>query len=339
MAGLLRGVFGPGRAATGSMPAGLLAGLLIFALGWAPAALAAAGKDIVYLSAKQDLPFWTALGKGVQAVAQAKGYGYRTLDSRLSGPVQLQNAKDAIAQGVAGIVISPTDSQTAPEVLEVARKAGVPVVVADVGTNGGLYVSYVKSDNYRGAYDVGVALALALKERGWQAEPFALVTISLARKNGQDRTNGFRDAMRDAGIVHEAGLRQMQNYSAEETAAFVKELLAATPGLRSVFIETDQPTLGALQALKGTRHQGELLLACFDAMPEVEALLKAGPLVAVGMQQPYLMGEKAAEALLERLAGRTPAKQILVPILVASGKNIAQLMPVANKTVFGLDGK
>ena len=300
-------------------------------------AVRAAGKEIVYLSAKQDLPFWTTLGKGVQSVALANGYTYAEMDSQLDAAVQLKNAREAIARGVAGIVISPTDSQSAPEVPEAARVAGVPVVIADVGTNGGQYVSYVKSDNYRGAYDVGTALAAALKEHGWTGEPFAMVTISLARKNGQDRTNGFRDAMHEAGITREAGLRQMQNYSAAETGAFVKDLLGAAPSIHSIFIETDQPTMGALQALKGMKKPP--LLASFDAMPEVAALLRAGPLVAVGMQQPYLMGEKAAEALVDSMHGKTPPKQIVVPILVATSKNIAQLMPVANQTVFGRDGK
>ncbi|MET3135360.1 ribose transport system substrate-binding protein [Oxalobacteraceae bacterium GrIS 1.11] len=299
----------------------------------------AAGKEIVYISAKLDLPFWTTVGKGAQSVLVANGYTYREVDSALSGPAQLQNAREAIVRGVAGIVISPTDSQTAPEVLELARKAGVPVVIADIGTNGGQYVSYVKSDNYRGAYDVGAAVALALKEKGWQGDPFAMVTISLARKNGQDRSNGFRDAMRDAGITREAGLRQMQTYSAEETGAFVKDILAKTPEVRSIFVETDQPTMGALQAIKMGKKHKEVLIGSFDAMPEVAELLKTGPLVAVGMQQPYLMGVKAAEALLASLRGQVPPKQILVPILVATSKNITLLMPIANKTVFGLDPK
>ena len=298
----------------------------------------AAGKEIVYLTAKQDLPFWTTLGKGVQSVAQRHNFTFRVLDSGLDAQVQLKNAQEAIARGVAGIVMSPTDSASAPAVLELARKARVPVVIADIGTNSGQYVAYVKSDNYRGAHAVGEAVAAALKERGWQGEPFGLVTISLARKNGQDRTNGFRDAMKDAGITREAGLRQMQTYSAEETGGFVKELLAATPGLRSIFIETDQPTMGALQLLKSLKRH-DVLVGSFDAMPGVAELLATGPLVAVGMQQPYLMGEKAAEALIEALQGKAPPKQILVPILVATAKNVGQLMAVANKTVFGNDGK
>ncbi len=312
--------------------------LTILAISVAPAAHAA-NRQIVYLTAKSDLPFWNALGKGVKEVVEANGYAYREMDSKLSDATQLQNAKTAIAQGVAGIVISPTDSKSATEVLDLASKAGVPVVIADIGTNGGDYVTYVKSDNYRGAHDIGAELALAFKEKAWSAEPYAEITISLARKNGQDRTNGFRDAMTEAGMTRDAGVKQMVNYSADETFQFVKEILAATPNVRGLFIETDQPVSGALQALKAAKKNGDVLIVSFDAMPEVAELLKGGALVAVGMQQPYLMGNKAAEALIGSLHGTAQAKQILVPILVATNKNIEQLLPVANKTVFGRDGK
>ena len=64
--------------------------------------------------------------------------------------------------------ISPTDSSTAPSVLALAKKAGIPVVIADIGTNSGDYVSFIISDNYEGAHDVGTALAAALKKKGWE---------------------------------------------------------------------------------------------------------------------------------------------------------------------------
>lgn len=316
------------------LPAFAAGCLLAFTFGLAGDA-DAAPKQIVYLSAKADLSFWNTVGKGVKEVAEANGYTFQEMDSDLNGAIQLQNARSAIAHGAAGIVISPTDSKTAPEVLDAASKAGVPVVIADVGTNGGDYVTYVKSDNYRGAYDVGSELAAAFKEKGWNADPFALITISLARKNGQDRTNGFRDAMKDAGLTREAGLKQMQNYSADETFQYVREMLKTTPGLRGLFIETDQPVEGALRAIRESKRNGEVLIASFDAMPEVQDLLRGGTLIAVGMQQPYLMGSKSAEALVGHLRGTPQPKQVLVPILVATGKNIAQLLPVASKTVFG----
>ncbi|WP_295756223.1 substrate-binding domain-containing protein [Undibacterium sp.] len=296
-------------------------------------------KLIVYITPGLDLPFWRTLGGGVKDMALANGYQYLVLDSKNKDENQIAHIKTAIAKGAAGIVISPTDSKAAPAILELASRAKIPVVIADIGTNGGDYISYVKSDNYKGAFGVGVALAAALKEKGWDNEQFALCTISLARKNGQDRTNGFRDAMKEAGFTNEVAIMQMQNYSIEETYGFVNQILTEHPKLRALFVEVDKPTLGALKAIREKRKQGEVLVGSFDGIPEFVDYLKAGTIIAVGMQQPYLIGSKAVEALLASFKGNAPAKQIVVPILIATNKNIQELLPVANKTVFGVDSK
>ncbi len=295
----------------------------------------AQSKEIVYLTPGLDLPFWRYLSKGVEAVATEQGYSYQALDSHNSAQTQLQNAQDAIARGVAGIVISPTDSSTAPSVLTLAEKAGIPVVVADIGTNSGEYVSFIISDNYEGAYGVGEALAAALKEKGWEDGSVGLITISQARKNGQARTKGFRDGLKAGGVdTKEAGLQQMQSYTAEETFKFTQDMLVANPDMRGLFVQTDQPTIGALRAIKAARRSGELLVAAFDGIPDFVELLKNEEIVASGMQQPYLMGVRSAEAMMEHLNGGTPDKEIVVPILVVTSKNIEELLPTVKETVF-----
>ena len=291
-------------------------------------------KEIVYLTPGLDLPFWRYLSKGIEAAAKKGGYSYSALDSHNSADTQLKNAQDAIARGVAGIAISPTDSSTAPSVLALAARAHIPVVVADIGTNSGEYVSFVISDNKEGAHGVGVALAEALKEKGWTDGSIGLITISQARKNGQARTGGFRDAMKEAGITKEAGLQQMQSYTADETFRFTQDMLTANPNMRGMFIQTDQPTIGALRAIKAAHRDGTLLVAAFDGIPEFVDLLKKGEIVASGMQQPYLMGEKSGEALLTALSGGKPDKEILVPIVIATSKNIDEILPTIKQTVF-----
>ena len=291
-------------------------------------------KEIVYLTPGLDLPFWRYLSKGIESVAKEKGYSYQALDSHNSAQTQLQNAQDAIARKVAGIIISPTDSSTAPSVLALAKAANIPVVIADIGTNSGDYVSFIISDNYEGAHGVGQALAAAMKKKGWQDGSVGLVTISQARKNGQARTAGFRDAMKEAGITKEAGLQQMQSYTADETFKFTQDMLTANPDMRGMFIQTDQPAIGALRAIKAARRQGDLLVAAFDGIPDFVGLLKSGDLVVSGMQQPYLMGVRSAEALFTYLGGGKPEKQILVPILVVTSDNIDQLLPTVKQTVF-----
>lgn len=296
---------------------------------------AAAGRDIVYITPGLDLPFWVYLSKGVEAAAKAHGYGYQVLDSKNNSQTQLQNAQDAIARGVAGIVISPTDSSTAPSVQALASKANIPIVIADIGTNGGDYASFIISDNYEGAHGVGMALADALKAKGWENETVGIVAISQARKNGQARTKGFLDGLKEGGFTGpQAGMQQMQTYTADETFKFVQDMLTANPGLRGLFVQTDQPAIGALRAIKAARRNGEILVASFDGLPVFVDLLKSSEIVVTGMQQPYLMGQRSAEALFEALDGKVPEKEITVPILVVTGETIDEKLPTIRQTVF-----
>ena len=49
-----------------------------------------------------------------------------------------------------------------------------------------------------------------------------------------------------------------------------------------------------------------MLTAAFDGIPEFIELLCSGELLVSGMQQPHLMGQQAADALLRHLDGDTP---------------------------------
>ncbi|HEV7285553.1 MAG TPA: substrate-binding domain-containing protein, partial [Kaistia sp.] len=108
----------------------------------------------------------------------------------------------------------------------------------------------------------------------------------------------------------------------------------ANPDMRGLFIQTDQPAIGALRAIKAARRNGEVLVAAFDGIPEFVDLLKSGDLVVSGMQQPFLMGVNSGEALLEVLDGNKPKAEITVPIVAITSTNIEQELPTIRRTVF-----
>ena len=299
----------------------------------APAAWAAGGKRFAYLTPGLDLPFWRYLAKGVDDTVKAAGGTNTTYDSHNSAQTQLQNAQDVISRGVDGIIISPTDSSTAPAVIAAAERAKIPVVIADIGTTSGDYVSFVTSNNGQGAYETGQALAKAIKAKGWQNGTFGLVTISLARKNGQLRTAGFRRAMAEIGMK-EAQLSQMQTYTADETFRFTQDMLTAHPDMRALFVETDDPALGAARAIKAGRREGEILLAAFDGVPAFVPMLESGEITVAGMQQPYLIGVTCCQAMLDHLAGKTPEKNVLLPVEIVTSQNVKQLLLEITRTVF-----
>ena len=290
--------------------------------------------ELVYMTPGLDLAFWRYVSEGVRSVAEENGYGFSALDSTNDPQTQLQNAQDAIARGVAGIVLSPTDSSTAPAVLQLAQENDIPVVIADIGTDSGEFVSVIGSNNYEGANGVGEALAAAMEEAGTTDASVGIIGISQARLNGQARTQGFKDALAEAGITEEAGLQQMQAYTADETFRFTQDMITSNPDMGGMFVQTDGPTLGALRAIKAARMDGDILVAAFDGIPEFVPLLQSGELVVSGMQQPYLMGVRSAEAMVEHLEGGTPEKEITVPILIVTSDNIEEMLPTIRETVF-----
>ncbi len=299
------------------------------------AARAAAPKEVVYITSTLDLQCWRLVDQGCARKCKEFGYKYSVLDSRNSAPAQLQNAQDAIARGVSGIVLSPTDSATAPSVLALAKRAGIPVAIADVGADSGEYISYVHSDNYKGGVGVGSALAAAFKKRGWTDAPYAIIAISQARQIGKQRTAGFRDGMKAGGYTQETSLKQMQAYTMDETLKYAQDDITSTPNLHALFIELDGVSLSGLQAVKAANKQDSILLAAFDGnLPKYMDLLKTGEFTVLGLQRMSTMGTKSVENLKTVFEGGTVAeKETILEMLIATPENIAELMPEIEKTI------
>lgn len=76
---------------------------------------------------------------------------------------------------------------------------------------------------------------------------------------------------------------------------------------------------------------------CFDAEPEFIEMIKKEELVVVGMQQPFLIGESAIQAMDEHLHGKVVQKNIEFPILVIHKQNIQEQLPTIKRYVLGQD--
>lgn len=291
-------------------------------------------KKIAYLTPSADISFWSYVATGVKAGAKSAGIDFVMLDSHNDDAVQLKNAEDAIAKGVSGIVLSPTSSAAAPAVLALAEKAGIPVVICDVGTSAGTYTSFVASDNLRGSRGVGQAAATEVQQRGWSSGSFGIIGIPQARKNGQLRSEGFRAAMKGTAVSTEVPLREMKTFTADESRDFAAEMLKASPDLHVIFVQSDEQAMGAAAAVAAAHREKDVLVAAFDGTPELLKAIVDGKIVGAGMQQPYLMGSVATKHLATALAGGTPPKLEMVPILTVTGSNVAERMDQIKTNVF-----
>lgn len=293
-------------------------------------------KKIVYISADMKIPFWSIMSKGIKNITQKHNYDFQIYDSQNSAKIELMHTITAIKNGVDGIVVSPTTSSACVTILKLAKKANIPVVIADVGSDSSNYISYVSSSNRVGAYDIGNTLAKEMKKKGIDNKKVGIIAIPQKRLNGQQRTAGFMEALNQANIKG-ADIKQLVNWSDEETYAYTKELITRFPDLGAIWIQTSNIYKGAIKALKDMNKDKEILLIAFDAEPEFIELIKKNTIIASGMQQPYLMGQQAAISMHKYLNKQSIIKNIRIPILNVTTKNINQKKDKINLNVLGIE--
>lgn len=291
---------------------------------------------LAYLVSDLRIPFWDIMWRGVRHKATALEYDVRVYSAENSSKRELELAVAAIKDRVDGIVLSPTDSSAAVTVLKLAEAAGIPVVIADVGTESGEYVSYISSDNHRGSYALGQLLVAALREKRWDDGSVGIVAIPQKRTNGKARTAGFMQALTE-GAIRGGGIRQQVDFSYEETFELTRELIQQDPAIRAIWLQGSDRYQGALDAIAAEGKAGQILLLCFDAEPEFLDMIPEGVLLAAGMQQPFLMGEKAVSQLVQHLNGQQVPSETQTEVLAVSAENIRQHLPIIRRNVLGLE--
>lgn len=294
----------------------------------------AAERNIAYIVSDLRIPFWDVMRKGVETQAGALGYRLQVFSADNDARRELEITAAVIRDKVDGIILSPTNSSAAVTLLKLANAAGIPVVISDIGTEGGQYVSYIGSDNFEGSYQLGLMLAEALRTRQWTDGSVGIIAIPQRRANGRARTAGFMKAMDEAGIKG-SDLRQQVDFSYAETYRFTTELITALPDLRALWLQGSDRYQGALDAIADAGRVGEMLLLCFDAEPEFLDLIPQGVLVGAGMQQPFRMGEEAVVAMDAHLRGEVPPQTVKIPVLAVSAANISGMLPVIQRNVLG----
>lgn len=292
-------------------------------------------KKIAYIVSDIRIPFWDIMGRGIKSKAQSLGYDLTIYSAENSAKKELQSVIRALKDKVSGIIVSPTSSSACVTILKLAQKAKIPVVISDIGTDSGEYVSFISSNNKEGAYQVGKVLAEKIKDRGWKNASVGIVAIPQKRLNGQLRTEGFMLAMEEAGIKG-SQIKQQSDFSYQETYDHSKALIKNNPTLRAIFIQGSNRYQGALDAISDTRNKNKILLVSFDAEPVFLDLIPKGILIGAAMQQPYLMGETATDSLVKHLQGSKVKKNKQLSILAISNKNIKNKLHIINRNVLGI---
>ncbi|MEZ5362101.1 MAG: substrate-binding domain-containing protein [Bryobacterales bacterium] len=127
------------------------------------------------------------------------------------------------------------------------------------------------------------------------------------------REEGFHAAVEstypDLKIVNE----QFCMSDRARALAVAEDMLTAHPQLSGLFSSSEAATVGAAQALRARGLAGKVKLVGFDASPELQEGLRDGVIDALVVQDPFFMGFRGVETIIEKLRGETPEKRIDSP--------------------------
>ena len=293
-------------------------------------------KKLAYIVSDINIPFWQIISKGIKDKSNELGYEIHIYSSNNLKKNELENLASAISLKIDGLIISPINSSTASTLLEIAKMNKIPTIVADIGSDSQDYLSFISSDNKKGAYELGKILSKYMKSLSWNKEgTVGIIAIPQKRLNGKDRTLGFIQAL-DEESIKVSGFYQQVDFSYEETYNYSKKLIEENKNLRAIWLQGSDKYKGALDAIKKANKQNEIALICFDAEPEFLEMIQNGDLVASAMQQPYIIGQEAVVTLNNYFNNKEVKKEQKMEILSISKENIDDKLKIIKLNVLGI---
>jgi LacI family transcriptional regulator len=249
-------------------------------------------------------PFFPGVVRGAEDVTFADGYRLILCNTDNDHTKEVVQLKSLRAYFPAGLIVIPSNFSDLTAQARSYRENGASVVCIDrlpPNWDG----DSVTIDNIDG----GRKATRFLIEQGHRS--IAIVTGPLFLTNAQDRLEGYRKAMREAGLDVPPGHVQEATFDQSGGYAKTRILLRLLPRPTAIFAGNDMIAMGALRAIKeaGLRCPDDISLIGFDGLDVAEMIT---PSLTSVYQSPYQLGATAARMVLDRVEGHEVANQHIV---------------------------
>jgi len=242
-------------------------------------------------------PFSSALHRAVGDVAHAHGYEVLSGSVDESADRERRLAAKFAARRVDGLVIVPASHDQSYRANEL--RLGMALVFVDRPAER-IDADAILSDNRLGSRQAVLRL-ISLGHRR-----IAFMGDDLSIWTAQERLQGYRDALEQAGLVFDEALVRHDVAQPDVAAGVLGELLGLADPATAVFAAQNLITIGVIRGLRLASLQHTVALIGFDDFPLSDLV---EPAVTVVSQNPQRIGTLAGEVLLQRLEGDTSPTQ------------------------------
>ncbi len=254
--------------------------------------------------------FFQTMEDGAKAHQKAHAGEYTLLANGIKNETdtaaQIKMVEQLMAQRINALVIAPADSKALVPVIKAAIDKGILVVNIDNQFDAAalkekaIQVPFVGPDNRIGARLVGDYLAKSLKA----GDKVGIIEGVSTTFNAQQRTLGYQDAMKAAGITV-VGVQSGQ-WEIDKGNSVAAGMLSEHPDLKALLAGNDNMALGAVAAVKAAGKTGKVLVVGYDNIGAIKPMLADGRMLATADQFGAKQAVFGIETALKALAAKQP---------------------------------
>ncbi len=293
---------------------------------FAPLALAQEKPKVALVMKSLANEFFRTMEDGAKAHQKQHANQYTLLTNGIKDETdtsaQIKMVEQMVAQRINALVIAPADSKALVAVIKNAADRGIVVINIDNQLDAAalkeknLKVPFVGPDNRAGARLVGDFLAKQLQS----GDKVGIIEGVSTTFNAQQRTLGFQDAMKAAGMTVVAV--QSGQWEIDKGNTVAAGMLREHPDLKALLAGNDSMALGAVAAVRASGRTGKVQVVGYDNISAIKPMLKDGRVLATADQfaaQQAVFGiETALKALAEKKSGADLAEVIRTDVVLVT---------------------
>ncbi|MEY4168845.1 MAG: substrate-binding domain-containing protein [Blastocatellia bacterium] len=264
--------------------------------------------------------FWLTIKAGADAAGRELGatIDWKGAASETDIAGQINIVEDAINRRVDGIVIAPSHGDSLVPIVLRAQREGIPVTIFDSGISTESYLSYVATDNRAGGMLAGQRMGERLNGKG----KVAILGVKKGSVSTDEREEGFAQKLKE----QYPGIQLVQwlygDASASKSLSTAEDILTAHPDLNGLFASNESSTVGAVRAIRQRNLGSQVVLVGFDATPDLVNNVRDSSIDSLVIQNPQKMGYEGVRTILDKLAGREPARRIDTGVSLLTKDNV-----------------
>lgn len=282
----------------------------------------------------QEDQFFKLISLGYSAAAKDMGYEIQLTNTNNDQAKETEALNTYASQGIAGVAISPLNTQVSPTSIKAAADAGLAISLCNCAIDSMPFaVAAYSADNFAFCKQTGDMAAAFIKENYPADETIKVGLVQFKTQvpeQSADRVNGFLAGLEEAGIKYEV-IADQDAWLQDMAVAKVGDMLSGNAEIDIIFAANEGGTVGSAIAVDNAGLSGKVFVFGSDASEQIVGLLKDDNniLQAVTGQDPYAIGYATVAALINSLEGK--------PVEGAGESNIIAGIPLSRADVTALD--